>query len=138
MSETQKPSMTVQLSWTGEQCFTATTGTVSSVFDGTGKSAPSPMHALAFGLAGCMAIDVVQILTKGRHQLRGLDATLAAERAPEPPKRFVTMALHYAVRGDVPEDAVVRAIQLSRDKYCSVWHSLRQDIDFTVTHTIER
>ncbi len=130
--------MTVQLSWAGEQRFSAKTGAVSSTLDGTGHSAPSPMHALAFGLAGCMAIDVVQILTKGRHQLQGLDATLDAQRAPEPPKRFVSMALHYRIRGDIPENAVVRAIELSRDKYCSVWHSLRQDIEFTVTHTIER
>jgi len=138
MAETKKDPVTVEISWQGDQRFSGTSGALSTTLDGTGSTAPSPMQALAFGLAGCMAIDVVQILTKGRQPLRGLEAKLVADRADEPPRRFVRMALHYVVRGDVSEDAVARAIQLSREKYCSVWHSLRQDIEFTVTHSIER
>jgi len=36
----------------------------------------------------------------------------------------------------VPEPVVERAISLSRDKYCSVWHSLREDIVLETAHTI--
>ena len=43
------------------------------------------------------------------------------------------MTLHITVEGEVPSDAIDRAIQLSRDEYCSVWHSMKQDIDFRVT-----
>ena len=50
-----------------------------------------------------------------------------------PPRRFVTVDLHFIVEGDVPAAAIERALQLSRDKYCSVWQSLRQDIAFTTT-----
>jgi putative redox protein len=50
------------------------------------------------------------------------------ERAAEPPRRFTRFTLHFKVSGDVPNHVVERAIQLSRDKYCSVWHSLRADI----------
>ena len=104
--------------------------------DSAGEAGPSPMQALAFSLAACMAMDVVHILTKGRHDLKGLRADLSGSRAAETPHRFTTITLHYVINGKVPADAVERAIELSREKYCSVWHSLRRDIDFRITHAI--
>jgi putative redox protein len=95
------------------------------------------MQALAFALAGCMAMDVVHVLKKGRHDMRGLKADLRGERASDDPRRFTSIELKYTVTGDVPSDAVDRAIQLSRDKYCSVWHSMRQDITLNVSFTIQ-
>ena len=55
------------------------------------------------------------------------------ERATEHPRRFVWMALAFHVTGDVEDAVVARAIDLSRDKYCSVWHSFRQDITLSTT-----
>jgi putative redox protein len=83
-----------------------------------------------------MAIDVVHILRKGRLELRGLRAELQAERAPRDPKRLVRVRLHFRVSGDVPPDKVERAIALSRETYCSVWHSLRPDLDLTTTFEV--
>ena len=94
------------------------------------------MQALGFALAACMAMDVVHILKKGRHNLRGLKANLVAQRAQEEPRRFTAVELKYTVTGDVPADQVQRAIELSRDRYCSVWHSMRHDIPFEVTFEI--
>lgn len=131
-----KPPMTAALTWTGDLRFAATAGSVSLTVDGKGADGPSPMQALALGLAGCMAIDVVDILQKGRHPLTGLEAALSGTRDEEPPRRFVSITLHYTVRGEVPAAAVERAIQLSRDKYCSVWHSLRQDTEFLTTFEV--
>jgi uncharacterized OsmC-like protein len=36
----------------------------------------------------------------------------------------------------VPEGAVQRGIELSRHKYCSVWQSMRQDTELTVTFSV--
>ena len=83
-----------------------------------------------------MAIDVVDILTKGRLPLKAFTARLDGQRAAEPPRRLTAVRLHFKVRGDVPPDRVERAIALSREKYCSVWHSLRQDIDFQTSFEI--
>ena len=83
-----------------------------------------------------MTIDVVHILTRGRHPLRALRSHLVAERAQDDPHRFVRVTLHVTVEGGVPRDAIERAIALSRDRYCSVWHSMRQDIDFQVTFDV--
>ena len=94
------------------------------------------MQALGFALAGCMAMDVVHVLKKGRHDLRGLKVGLVAQRAEEEPRRFTSVALQFTVTGNVPNEPIQRAIDLSRDKYCSVWSSLRQDIELTVTFAI--
>ena len=128
------PSVTLELDWQGEKRFAGRSNGVEVVLDGDRKAGPSPVQALAFALAGCMAIDVVHVLTKGRLGLEGLHARLTAERAAEEPRRLVRVALHFVVTGNVPPDRVERAVALSREKYCSVWHSLRPDIEFTTSH----
>ena len=80
-----------------------------------------------------MSADLVHMLAKGRHSLRALRAHLTGHRAQDDPHRFLRIELHFTVEGGVRSDAVERAISLSREKYCSVWHSMRQDIDFRVT-----
>ena len=87
-------------------------------------------------LAGCMAIDVADIVLKGRYALTSLEAKIAAERRDAPPRRFTSVTLHFGLVADAPAHAVERAIQLSRDKYCSVWHSLRQDIELATAFDI--
>ncbi len=128
-----KPQTVADLTWVGELKFAGVSGRTSMTLDGHSTAGPSPVQALAFALAGCMATDVIEILTKGRHPVRALRAHLTAERAPESPHRFVKVDLRFDVDGAVPADAVERAMALSRDKYCSVWHSLNHDIDFQVT-----
>jgi putative redox protein len=131
-----KPPLTAELVWSDGLKFGATSGPNAIVIDADGAAGPSPLQAAAFGLAGCMAADVVAILQKGRHPLTGLRTSLTGDRAPDPPRRFVKIALHFHVSGSVPREAVERAIQLSRDTYCSVWHSMRQDIELTTTYDL--
>ena len=130
------PLTTATLTWTKELQFEATSGQTALVIDSRGEAGPSPVETLALAVAGCMAIDVVDIVTKGRHPLKGLSVELTAERAAEPPRRFVKVDLHFTVTGEVPQAALERALQLSRDKYCSVWQSLRQDIPLTTTFEV--
>ena len=96
---------------------------------------PSPMHVLAYAVMGCMGMDVVHILEKGRHDLKGLQISFEGERATETPKRYTSIHLAFHVTGDVSEDAVQRAIQLSKDKYCSVLSTLRPDLEFHASVT---
>ena len=133
---TQKPPTVVELIWEHELVLAGRSGDVKLTLDSAGVDGPSPMQALGFALAACMAMDVVHILKKGRHDLKGLKADLTAQRAPDDPRRFTSVELKYTITGNVPDEQVERAIQLSRDKYCSVWHSLRRDIDLHVSHVI--
>jgi putative redox protein len=119
----------------GESSSTSSSSPLDSSFvlDSDGRAGPSPVQALAAALAGCMAMDLVHILTRGRHVVRHMTAHLSAHRAQEDPKRLVRAQLHFVVDSDAAQKAIDRAIALSRDKYCSVWHSLRQDIELNVT-----
>jgi putative redox protein len=131
-----KPPVVADLTWLGDLRFKGVSGNASITIDGDSVAGPSPVQALVFALAGCMAADVVFILTKGRHDVRALRARLTAERAQENPHRVLRVVLRFEIEGDVPGDAVQRAISLSREKYCSVWHSMNPDIDLQVTSDI--
>jgi putative redox protein len=65
-----------------------------------------------------------------------LRVDVTGERANTDPHRFTAISLTYTITGSVPAAKIDRAIQLSRDKYCSVWHSMRQDIPLTVNYTV--
>lgn len=134
MSATKKgPTVDLSLAWDHDLLFHGRVGGQELPLDGNGREGVSPVQALALALASCMASDVVLILTRGRQPLEGLTAQLHAERAAEDPRRLLRVELRFEVRGAVPADKVQRAVDLSREKYCSVWHSLRPDIELIVT-----
>jgi putative redox protein len=133
----EKPPVHANLIWEGDLRFRASSGNVEAILDGDSAAGASPVQALAFALAGCMAIDVVDILRKGRHQITSLSTKVVAFRADTTPRRFIRAELRFEIRGNPPAPAVERAIQLSRDRYCSVWHSMRQDIELTTTFELE-
>ena len=132
----KKPPLTATLTWQGDLKFRAATSRTEIILDSDSIAGPSPPEAVAMALAGCMAIDVADIVIKGRHPLKGMEAKIIGHRRDDPPRHFVSFTLHFALTGEVPSHAVERAIQLSRDKYCSVWHSLRQDIDLQTTFEV--
>jgi len=99
-----------------------------------GGEGPSPTQLLLLSLAGCMGVDVCDILRKSRVPLEDLEVVVEGDRAPEPPRRFLAIRLTYRIRGPAEEDGtkVERAVRLSREKYCSVLHTLRPDLDLDV------
>ena len=131
-----KAPTSLELIWEHDLVFAGQSGDASMVLDSAGAAGPSPVQALAFALAGCMGMDVVHILRKGRHDLRGLKIALTAERAQEDPHRITAIKLDFYVTGPVPKDQIQRAIDLSHEKYCSVWHSMRQDIPFETSFSV--
>jgi putative redox protein len=133
----QKPPTRVDLLWEGDLRFSGQAGDLQLMLDSNGVAGPSPMQYLGLALAGCMAVDLVHILRKGRHDLRSLKASLTGVRAPDEPRRFTSIELTFTVGGPVPPAQIERAIALSREKYCSVWNSMRQDIDFRVSYSTE-
>ncbi|HEX7157046.1 MAG TPA: OsmC family protein [Burkholderiaceae bacterium] len=106
--------------------FIAETGsghlvTMDGAPDGGGRNlAPRPMELVLAGTGGCTAYDVVLILRRGRHDVRGCEVRLQADRAAEDPKVFTRIAFHFVVTGrGLKQEAVERAVRLSHDKYCS-------------------
>ena len=119
--------MDCTVKWTGEgMSFVAETGSNHAlIMDGAPEAggrnlAPRPMELLLAGTGGCTAFDVVMILKKGRHQVSSCDVSLRADRAETDPKVFTRIHFHYRVKGkNLKPDAIARAIELSKDKYCS-------------------
>ena len=96
--------------------------------------APRPMETLLAGAGGCTAYDVVLILKRGRHDVRGCSVRLQAERAEVEPKVFTTINMHFTVTGkDIPAVAVERAIKMSHDKYCSATIMLGKTAEITTS-----
>ena len=85
-------------------------------------------------LGGCMGIDIQAILEKGRIPIETLEVSMEGDRAGSLPKRFTAVRMTVRIQGpqegDLPK--VERAVQLSRDKYCSVFHSLQPDLDVDI------
>jgi putative redox protein len=106
--------------------------------DGGGRNlAPRPMETVLAGTGGCSAYDVVTILRRGRHDVRGCTVKLSAERAPSDPKVFTRIHMHFVVSGhQLNADAVARAVALSHEKYCSATAMLAKTAQVTTSHEL--
>ncbi|NJD25774.1 MAG: OsmC family protein [Betaproteobacteria bacterium] len=95
-----------------------------------------PMEMVLAGTGGCTAFDVVLILKKGRHAVTGCEVSLHAERADSDPKVFTRIHFHYRIKGrNLKPEAVARAIELSKEKYCSASIMLARSAE--ITHDFE-
>jgi putative redox protein len=101
------------------------------IIDGGSETGPGPMDSLLLALAGCMAVDVQVILERSRVPMTGLEVEVEGERAETHPRRYTRVRLIYRVEGPQAEHQakLERAVALSREKFCSVLHSLRPDIE---------
>ncbi|RRD56092.1 OsmC family protein [Comamonadaceae bacterium OH2545_COT-014] len=99
--------------------------------------APRPMEAILAGTGGCTAYDVVLILRRGRHDVRGCTVKLSSERASADPKVFTRIHMHFTVTGrNLPPVAVERAIALSHEKYCSASIMLGKTAEITTAFEV--
>lgn len=134
--EGKRPTVSLSLEWAGDLKFTSSPGQPAIELHSSTPGVSSPPQALAYAVMACMAMDVVHVLKKGRHDLRAMTITCEGERAVEHPRRFVALRLHFTLTGRIDDHVVARAIELSRTRYCSVWNSLRPDIAFETAFTI--
>jgi len=103
---------------------------------GGSNLAPRPMEMVLVGTGGCAAYDVVLILKRGRHDVRGCHVHVSAERAEHEPKVFTRIQMNFKVHGrNLNRDAVERAVRLSHEKYCSATAMLAKTAE--ITHTVE-
>ena len=121
------------LQWEGDQAFRG--GVVDGpqdLVDGHGRAAPSPVEQLLLAAASCSGIDVVLILEKMRVAIASFRVEVRGERRDEAPKRFTAIHFRFHVTGEGADEAKLRrAVDLSRETYCSVVTSLAPDIRIT-------
>ncbi len=132
--------MEAKVTWQKELAFlgTSDSGYPVKLNNPSGpESGTSPVQMVAIALAGCTAMDVISILTKKRQDVTHFEVQVHAERAADHPKVITQAQLEYVVSGHALEEAaVLRAIELSLSKYCSVHAMLSKVFPIEVRYSI--
>jgi len=118
--------MNTRVKWLDHMSFVGESGSGHSVvMDGPPEHGGRnlgvrPMEMLLLGLGGCASFDVISMLKKSKQDIIDCEVEITAERADAEPKVFTNIHLHFIISGnDISEKKVIRAIELSADKYCS-------------------
>jgi len=130
--------MQATVKWVGDRAFLGESGSGHAVVmdgppDHGGRNiGVRPMEMILLGVGGCSSYDVMDILQKGRQDVRDCVVELTAERVDEIPSVFSKIHLHFKVTGKNLKDSVVeRAVKLSAEKYCSASIMLSKSVDIT-------
>ena len=96
-----------------------------------------PMELMLVGIGSCSSIDVVDILEKQRQELEDIEISVTGEReADQVPSLFTKIHVHYILKGELDEEKVKRALDLSMNKYCSVAKILEKTAEITYSYEI--
>ena len=134
--------MKARVKWAEDLQFIGESGTGHTiVMDGPEElgghgTGMRPMELLLLGMGGCTSFDMVQMLKKGRQDIRDCVVEIDSERSDEIPKVFTKIRVHYKVTGkNLKEAQVKRAVELSTEKYCSASIMLGKTAE--ITHDYE-
>jgi putative redox protein len=113
--------------WTGDMSFEAEVNGHKVPMDAPAEAGgkdggPRPKPLLLAALTGCSGMDVVSILKKMREPCTWFAMKAEAESAEEHPKKYTSIRLVYQFKksDDLNRENVLKACQLSQDKYCGV------------------
>lgn len=104
----------------------------AAVEAGGQEQGPRPMELLLASLGGCGGMDVISILRKMRQEVTAYEVRVSGERAADHPRVFTRITVEHVVTGrDLDEALVRRAVELARDRYCSVSAMLARSAEVT-------
>lgn len=126
------------LTWEKDLVFTARMPGCMFDYDPTRKEGCIPTDTLLASISGCLAIDVVTFLQKMKAEITSFEIETIGERNPTPPQYFKSVNMAIRISGkDITPKKLDRAISLSQEKYCSVYHCLRKDMEVKISYIIE-
>jgi putative redox protein len=122
--------LTAKLNWNGGSRFTGVNaGGIKTAIDADKQSGASPAELLLEALGACASADVVSLLENMRTPAAKFEVTLKADCHRTDPHYFTCARMLFDVWGDgITPDQLVHAINLSISRYCSIYHSLRDDL----------
>lgn len=138
------PTISVTLDHTGDMAFEAALPTGQTLtFDaaedhGGRNSGPRPVDVLLASLGACTAMDVISILRKMKQPVEGYRLLVEGQRATDHPRVYTYITVTHILTGDIDEERLAHAIQLSDEKYCSVGAMLARTAHIETTFRIER
>lgn len=120
-----------------EKGFSVITDAAESV--GGTNAAMRPMQLMLAGLGSCSSIDVIHMLKKQRQHLEDIRIVVTADREKDKvPSLFTKVHVHFILKGDLNENKVKRAVDLSMEKYCSVAKIMEKTAEITWSYVVER
>jgi len=131
--------MKATVKWVEEELFLGTSESGHTIMLDTngGTLAPSPLESVLISLGCCSSVDVISILHKARQNINDCKVEITGTRVDTVPKVFSDIHLHFIITGKkINEKHVIRAIELSADKYCSVAQMLNGKVIITHDYTI--
>lgn len=130
--------MKTSTKWIKDQEFESHQEGNTVKLDGTKKNGISPKAVLLSGLAACSGIDVVEILQKMRVEFSSLEIDAEAEMTHHTPTIFKNIEVLFKIKTNPKNrDKVIKAIELSLDKYCGVATMLRKNSPINYRLVIE-
>ncbi len=106
-------------------------------FDVGGEDVGSrPMELLLLGLGGCTGMDVVAILRKMKQDVKRFEVQIEAERAKIYPKVYTKVHIIYRIWGNIAEEKLKKAIELSQETYCSASAMFKKTAEVTYEYKI--
>jgi putative redox protein len=115
-----------KLSWTGEMAFETEIDGHKLIVDaaedvGGHNLGMRPKKLMLTALAGCTGMDVISILKKMKIVPEEFNVRVDGNVTDEHPKQYDSMHIIYEFKGNnLPEDKLIKAIELSQEKYCGV------------------
>jgi putative redox protein len=128
-----------------KMAFEASVNGHNLILDASGESGgenlgPRPKMLLLAALGGCTGMDVVSLLAKMRVEYKSLNIKVEGETAEEHPKKYLKMKVIFSFVGkDLNIEKIRKAVDLSKEKYCSVSATMKPNvvIDYDIKITEE-
>jgi len=112
----------VSLRHEGGSRFVARTGSGHDVVidNASGDTGPRPTELVLAAIAGCTAMDIVDILAKKRQVVDRYSVEVSGVQREKAPNIYTDITILHVIEGDVETAAVARSIELSATRYCTV------------------
>ena len=100
-----------------------------SVDIGGNNSGVRPMELILMGLGSCGAMDIISILKKQKQEPENIEIEIDGLRDyNKTPAVFTEINIEFMFYGELDQNKVRKAVELSMDKYCSVSEMLKNQV----------
>jgi len=133
----------VDTAWKGKMKFEVNIDGHSLVLDaeteaGGEDSGPRPKKLMLVALAGCTGMDVVSLLKKMHVNIEDFNVIIEGDLTEEHPKHYTRMHIIYKFKGKkLDPDKLMKAVEMSQDRYCGVSATLNKAVELTYEIQIE-
>ncbi|QWR76144.1 OsmC family protein [Candidatus Magnetomonas plexicatena] len=126
------------LNWEREFIFVGRTQRGYEIeYDANVQWGCQPSEPFMMSLGACIATDCVMFLQKMKVEIVAFKVDITGVKPETPPQYFSGFDVMLNITAkNITEKKVQRAINLSVDKYCGIYHSLRKDVKLDIKYQI--